>query len=165
MKQTLIASLIALALTGCASIINGKTQDVTLKSVPDGAAITIVNRQGTTVHSGTTPATVNLKRGYGYFKPEIYTVRFQKEGYALKELTLTGQVGGWYFGNLIIGGLVVGMLIVDPLTGGMYTLSPDKVDEALEAVGSKTSRADGSLTVVMAEDVPVEIMKQARRVN
>ena len=75
--------------------------------------------------------TVTLNRGAGYFKPEIYTIKFDKEGYESKEVVVTGQVNGWYFGNIIFGGLILGMLIVDPNTGAMYSLSTDKVDEAL----------------------------------
>jgi len=152
-------------LTGCSTIINGSTQSVSLNSQPDGASVTVVNRGGETVHSGTTPVTLNLKRGSGYFKSESYTVRFEKPGYAPREIVLAGQTSGWYFGNIVIGGLVVGMLIVDPISGGMYTLSPEKAEVALEAMGTKTSQGDNSLTVVMAQDVPADVMKQARRID
>lgn len=109
--------------------------------------------------------TVTLNRGAGYFKPEIYTIKFDKEGYESKEVVVTGQVNGWYFGNIIFGGLILGMLIVDPNTGAMYSLSTDKVDEALVAVGAKTSKVDNSLTIVSINDVPAELMKSARRIN
>lgn len=165
MKPTVAALLLALGLTGCASIINGRTQQVTFGSTPDNAVLTIIDRAGNVVHSGVTPATVSLMRGYGYFKPGHYTVRFEKPGYSPREVSLAGQVSGWYLGNLIIGGMVLGMLIVDPITGGMFTLAPDKVDAALDAVGAKTSRAGDALTVVLVEDVPAEIMKHARRID
>ena len=109
--------------------------------------------------------TLNLKRGSGYFKSESYTVRFEKPGYAPREIVLAGQTSGWYFGNIVIGGLVVGMLIVDPISGGMYRLSPEKAEVALEAMGTKTSQGDNSLTVVIAQDVPADVMKQARRID
>ena len=35
-------------------------------------------KSGTPVHSGTTPITVTLKKGRGYFKPEIYTVALRQ---------------------------------------------------------------------------------------
>jgi hypothetical protein len=165
MKRTLIASAMAIAISGCATIIGSTTQPVTIKSVPEGAMISITNRAGEKIHSGMTPATVTLNRGAGYFKAESYTVKFQKEGYEPREIIVGGHVNGWYFGNIIFGGLIIGMLIVDPLSGAMFTLSPDKVDEGLNAVGAKTSKADGSLTVVLLEDVPAEMMKHARRLN
>jgi hypothetical protein len=47
----------------------------------------------------------------------------------------------------------------------MYSLTTDKVDEALLAVGAKTSKSDGSLTVVSIAEVPEALMKNAKRIN
>ena len=55
----------------------------------------------------------------------------------------------------------LGMLIVDPLSGAMFTLDSDKVDMVLESLGSKNSKADGSLTIVNVSDVPAEVMQFA----
>lgn len=164
MKHLLAAGAAALSLTACATIIGSTTQPVTFQSTPEGATISITNRAGEKIHTGITPATVTLNRGAGYFKPESYTVRFQKDGYEPKEVVVAGNVNGWYFGNIIFGGLVLGMLIVDPLSGAMFTLDADKVDQALNAIDAKTTKSDGSLTIVMRQDVPEDIMKQARRV-
>ncbi len=165
MKKALIAIAIATSLSGCATIIGSTTQPLTIKSTPEGANVVVINRAGEKIHSGVAPMTVTLNRGAGYFKPEIYTIKFDKEGYESKEVVVTGQVNGWYFGNIIFGGLIIGMLIVDPNTGAMYSLSSDKVDEALVAVGAKTSKADNALTIVSVADVPAELMKSARRIN
>lgn len=165
MKKALIAIAVATALSGCATIIGSTTQPLTIKSTPEGANVVVINRAGEKIHSGVAPMTVTLNRGAGYFKPEIYTIKFDKEGYESKEVVVTGQVNGWYFGNIIFGGLIIGMLIVDPNTGAMYSLSNDKVDEALVAVGAKTSKADNALTIVSVADVPAELMKSARRIN
>lgn len=160
-----MAGAVALALTGCATIIGSTTQPLTIKSTPEGAAVSVTNRAGEKIHSGLAPLTVVLNRGAGYFKPEIYTIKFEKEGFESKEVVVIAQVNGWYFGNIIFGGLILGMLIVDPNTGAMYSLSTDKVDEALQAVGAKTSKSDGSLTVVSIADVPEALMKTAKRLN
>ena len=165
MKKALIAIAVATALSGCATIIGSTTQPLTIKSTPEGANVVVINRACEKIHSGVAPMTVTLNRGAGYFKPEIYTIKFDKEGYESKEVVVTGQVNGWYFGNIIFGGLIIGMLIVDPNTGAMYSLSNDKVDEALVAVGAKTSKADNALTIVSVADVPAELMKSARRIN
>jgi len=165
MKKALIAIAIATSLSGCATIIGSTTQPLTIKSTPEGANVVVINRAGVKIHSGVAPMTVTLNRGAGYFKPEIYTIKFDKEGYESKEVVVTGQVNGWYFGNIIFGGLIIGMLIVDPNTGAMYSLSSDKVEEALVAVGAKTSKVDNALTIVSVADVPAELMKSARRIN
>ncbi len=57
MKHTLIAGMAALTFAGCATIITGTTQNVTIKSVPEAAAFTITNRAGEKIHSGNTPFT------------------------------------------------------------------------------------------------------------
>jgi len=165
MKKALIAIAIATSLSGCATIIGSTTQPLTIKSTPEGANVVVINRAGEKIHSGVAPMTVTLNRGAGYFKPEIYTIKFDKEGYESKEVVVTGQVNAWYFGNIIFGGLILGMLIVDPNTGAMYSLSSDKVEEALVAVGAKTSKVDNALTIVSVADVPAELMKSARRIN
>ncbi|MFC7420484.1 hypothetical protein ACFQNF_11445 [Iodobacter arcticus] len=164
MKRVLAASIATLLMSGCSTIIEGKTQHLSFNSVPDSAAITISNRAGEKVHVGTTPASVTLKRGAGYFKPEIYTVRIEKEGFKPKDLTITGSVNGWYVGNILFGGLI-GFLIVDPITGAMYSLAPDAINTSLEALDVKTSKADGSLTIVLAENVPASAWKNARPIN
>lgn len=161
MKRILAASIAALALTGCATIFEGGTQAVTFKSVPESAGIAITNRAGEKIHAGTTPVTLTLKRGAGYFKSEIYNVKIEKEGFKPKELTVTGSVNGWYIGNLLFGGLI-GMLIVDPITGAMYDLAPETISASLDAMDMKTSDAERSLTIVLAENVPTEVWKNAR---
>ncbi len=163
-KRIICVALGTMLLSGCATIFEGGTQPVTFQSVPEAASISIVNRAGEKIHVGTTPATVTLKRGAGYFKSEVYTVRIEKEGYAPKNLTVTGSVNGWYVANILFGG-VVGMLIVDPATGAMYDLDPDTVNATLEAMNIKTSDSKRSLTVVSADEVPSEAMKHARQLK
>jgi hypothetical protein len=160
MKSIFAASAAVLALSGCASIFNGKTQAVVVNSVPDGAALTVANRAGEKVHSGTTPVTLTLNRGAGYFRSEVYTVTLSKEGFAKKEITITATLSGWYIGNILLGG-VLGMVVVDPITGGMFAFPPS-VTGTLEAEEAKTSRADMSLTIVSAEAFTAEQLKAAR---
>lgn len=152
-RSILACAVASLASSGCATIVAKSSQTITVTSVPDAASVSIINKSGAPVHSGTTPITVTLKKGRGYFKPESYTVRFAKDGYQAREVTVRGEVNGWYFGNVIFGGLI-GLLAVDPATGAMYTLKPDAVGATLDAL--KVSRTDGgqSLTVILLASVP-----------
>lgn len=129
MKKTFALGATALALSGCASIFQGSTQPLTITSIPEAASVTVMNRAGDKIHTGVTPVTLTVKRGAGYFKPESYRVVMQKEGYASREIVVTGGVNGWYFGNLIFGGLI-GMVAVDPATGAMYSF-PENVSGTL----------------------------------
>ena len=129
LSQAPAAAAVVVCLSGCASIFNGTTQPVVFSSAPEGAALTITNRAGEAVHTGTTPSTVTLKRGAGYFKSEAYTVNMKKDGFADASQHVDSQVSGWYVANIMLGGLL-GMLIVDPASGGMYSF-PDKVQSTL----------------------------------
>ena len=120
---------------GCASIIDGGPQLISLSSDPDEAKITITDiRRGQNVLTAKTPYTATLKRSAGFFQRAIYRVTFEKEGYEKVEVPLEGRVNGWYLGgNLIFGGLL-GYLIVDPLTGAMWTLAPKDIYMELPVV-------------------------------
>ena len=77
-----IAMVCFFFVSGCATIINGSKNPIAINSNLDGAEISIINKKGEVIHKGTTPATVTLKSGAGYFKGEDYKVIFKKEGYA-----------------------------------------------------------------------------------
>jgi hypothetical protein len=160
MKKTLVAAMALLALSGCASIFNGKTQSITLNSVPPGANVSVTNRAGEKIHTGTTPVTVTLNRGAGYFKSETYVVSLAKEGFAPQEVTLSSAVSGWYIGNILFGGLI-GMLAVDPVSGAMYTF-PDSVTGTLVPKTGKVSQSNDSLTIVSTETLTPAQMALAR---
>lgn len=166
MKNILLVSILAASatFTGCASIISGSSQTLSFKSVPESTQISITNRNGEKVHIGQTPATVTLKKGAGYFKPESYQVAFSKAGYQTKTVNVQGTVSGWYVANIIFGGLI-GLLIVDPATGAMYSLSPGDVNAVLEANDINTNSKEKTLTVILKEDIPFEIMARAKVLN
>jgi uncharacterized protein YceK len=163
MKNLLLTAVFVTTLSGCASIINGPTQSVNIRSTPEGAAVSVTNKAGEKVHTGTAPLTVVLKRSAGYFKPEVYTVAFAKDGFAPKQVVITGTMSGWFIGNILFGG-IIGMLAVDPVTGSIYVL-PDVVGETLEMTPAKTSeKSQGvpSLSIVSTTVLTEEQMKLAR---
>jgi len=143
--RILVASAAACSvlLSSCASIVSRASRDVAIHSNPDGLAFAIVNGQGETVHTGTTPQTVSLSARGGYFKPAKYTVQVKRSGKVVGTHQVTAGINGWYFGNILIGGLV-GMLIVDPLTGAMYRL-PGTI--TVETHTTAAAAAPRSLTV------------------
>ena len=158
----------AVLAAGCASIFGGSEHDVAISSEPDAANITVVNSAGDTVFKGTTPATVKLKGGKGYFKGEDYTVNFSKPGYGDSSTPIKRGVSGWYVaGNLVIGGLI-GWLIVDPATGAMYTLDK-RVLGVLQPVpggaDNTVSAGDTGLRLVSLDDVPAHLRDDLVRIN
>ena len=100
-----------LYLTGCASIISGRTQEVTFKSDPPGATVIVGGRE-----LGRTPVTFQLDRKRGQ------TLMIQKDGYKTETLPLETTMNGWFWGNFLTGGLVGST--TDSLTGAITEYSP-----------------------------------------
>jgi hypothetical protein len=150
-------------LIGCATIMKGSEQKVAFQSTPTGAKVSVFDAAGMLVSDGTTPITLPLKKGASYFQAAKYRVVFESPGRQKKEVWLTGSLeGGWYIaGNLLIGGLL-GWLIVDPLTGAMWTLSPETVNATLDPGVSKT---ESGLHVVLASQVSADVLAQAKLIN
>lgn len=155
-------SLIQLAVTtvligccGCASIITSGDEKIPISSAPSEASVTVFDKKGQTVATGTTPATLKLTKKAGYFKGADYKLVIEKPGYKPFETDIKHDINGWYFGNFGFGGLL-GFLVVDPLTGGMWKLRPDKVDTTLSATGTAEIRAGEGLMVVLKEQLTPE---------
>jgi hypothetical protein len=103
-------SIFALAaLSGCASIASGTSQNITIVSTPTGADCAI-SRQGVVIQQITTPA-------YPTIGKSVYdlTVACSKFGFATSTQVNQSGVEGWVFGNIILGG--IGGLITDRTTG------------------------------------------------
>ena len=157
MKRVLIAAVAVLSLSGCASIMEaGGTQEIKINSVPEGAAISVFDKEGVVAHTGRTPLVLEMERSHGYFDPESYTLLIRKKGYKPQTITLESIPAGWYVGNLFIGGLL-GMLVVDPYTGGIYRLEPDEATKANKNVKFDTpagTQIPSTLTIMLVEDLP-----------
>jgi len=154
------------AFIGCASIIAGGDQKVNIASEPTQATVTILDSNGNQVFNSQTPATASLKKGDGFFKGATYKIKIEKSGYKAQEVMLKSDVNvGWYIvGNIFIGGLL-GWLIVDPLTGAMWTLSPDKVNAQLGSDGSYLQSDKDSLMIVLLQDLPDSLKLQMQPVQ
>lgn len=93
----------ASALTACASMHSGTTQEVKITSNPVGATVyvgvaskkddvtTMINK----VKVGVTPLTVRLSRKSG-------AVELQKEGYATVQVPLHTKMNSWVWGDILL---------------------------------------------------------------
>lgn len=160
-RFALIPAALAI-LSGCASIVSDSQYPVSVITTPAGATFEVRNRAGDVIHSGTTPGSVTLKSGAGYFKGETYTIAFRKEGFADQQTTLNSSLDGWYWGNIVFGGLI-GMLAVDPATGAMYKL-PENTATSLTPVTADAKNAD-SLTLITVDQVPEALRDQLVQIN
>ncbi|MBK1692099.1 PEGA domain-containing protein [Ectothiorhodospira mobilis] len=163
MKPSKIMTAIATTalMTGCASIVGEKNQMVTINSAPSNAAVVIKDENMQKVYSGTTPATLQLRKSDGsYFGGKTYTVELSKEGYETRTMMINSTPNGWYLaGNLVFGGLI-GWLIVDPMTGAMYNLTPDKINASLGEGVAMNGDGHPDITLVLIEDVPMNMREE-----
>jgi hypothetical protein len=160
MKRTWLFGFVVLAvlsLAACATIIAGQDQEISITSEPSGAKVVIYDANNLPVWDSTTPGTATLKKGRGYFEAAQYRVEVTKAGYAKQEFMITGDLDmGWYLiGNFFIGGLL-GWLVIDPLTGAMWTLSPDMIYAPLGQQGAIPDK-EGNLVVILKQDIPEEV--------
>src|SRR5580692_2179207 len=138
--------------SGCATIVHSGPRAVDIASTPPGAKVSVYDRAGTLVMTNTTPFVAKLDTRFGYFKAQNYRLVFEMAGHAPAEVTLESSVSGWYFANLAFGGLV-GMLIVDPLTGAMFNLTPEKIEQPLTSAQAEVIRTGNGVLVVLASQV------------
>lgn len=99
-------------LCSCATIMSGPNQEFTFRTEPTRATVRLNG-----MDIGKTPLTRNLDRS------NSYEVEITMPGYKPYYLRLEKGFNGWYIGNILFGGIVG--LIVDPLTGAIYTLTPE----------------------------------------
>jgi hypothetical protein len=138
MKRLWIAALAATL--GCASIMHGTSQDVSISTNPAGAQITV---DGQTV--GKTPVIAHLKRN------DNHMLKAELPGYAPYEMAFTKSVSGWVWGNVLFGGLIG--LAVDAISGGLYYLTPEQVMGELRS-GPQVSSNDGIAVFIVMQPRP-----------
>ncbi|MDR3711454.1 MAG: PEGA domain-containing protein [Puia sp.] len=106
--------------SGCASVMNGPSQEVSISSNPSGAAIIV---DGETI--GATPLIVVLSR------KKRYRIRLSREGYLPYEMSFSRKVSGLVAGDFALGVGPLGLL-ADRQSGAMYKLSPGQLNVALK---------------------------------
>ena len=132
-----VAALAApLAVLACASIMHGKSQEVSIASTPSGATVTVDNEA-----LGTTPVVAKLKR------KDKHVIAVKMDGYQPFELTTTRSTSGWVWGNILFGGLIG--LAVDLGTGGAYKVNPAQISAQLTQAHASATFEDGMLYVVL----------------
>ncbi len=169
MKKIIISTCLAssIFISGCATIVGDKTQTIPISSTPSDANILITDENGTQVFKGLTPTSVSLNKSDGsYWGKKSFTVKISKAGYESQVIPITASANGWYIGgNLIFGG-IIGWFIVDPLNGSMYTLSPEQITSGLgEKTAHNNSSNDGSISVMLIQDVPPSLRNKMTRIN
>ncbi|WP_305825573.1 PEGA domain-containing protein [Massilia brevitalea] len=127
--QALAAAAITLALSGCASIQSGTSQNVKVSSNPAGATVYVALKKDGVVTNkvavGVTPLTVTLSRKHG-------SVFVEKEGYTPVEVSLTTRMNPWMWGNILLTSPL--STSIDTSTGASREYDPGEYMVDLQAV-------------------------------
>ena len=119
-KRVLVC-FVAFNVVGCASVMNGSSQNIGITSTPTGAKVTIDNKP-----VGVTPVVTDLSRKDGHI------VTIEMPGYKPVGLTLAKGTSNWVWGNLFLLPAAPIGLGIDYVNGGMYKLSPEQIHADLD---------------------------------
>lgn len=125
-----------MALTSCATIINGTTQSINIASNPTKANVFVDN-----MLVGDTPIIVHLTRR------DNHLVRIELNGYMPYEAAFTRELSGWVFGNILFGGFIG--LAVDAVTGAIYRLTPENIQAEMKQANICYSKKTEDSTILI----------------
>jgi hypothetical protein len=135
MKTTflVLAAAAGMALSGCATVMNGTNIDYMTETDPAGADVVFLNGL-----KCTSPCTLELKRGADT------RVDITKPGYEPVYVLIQSRLAGSTFGNILAGGIIGG--VVDGGNGASNTLAPRPLSVRLAPTGS------GKLAMLLDKD-------------
>lgn len=127
MKAARVVCVLALALTvvGCATIISGTSQLMSVNANVDGAQVHLITAAGEQL-LGTTPLSTRVKRG------QEGTLRVSAPGHRPYESALNKKINTVFWVNIFIGGTFGST--TDYTTGAMYEYEPSTFMVTLQPV-------------------------------
>lgn len=163
-KLTALLLTASMVFSNCATIVSKSSYPVSIHTNPAGAQVTITDKKGKEIYTGTSPSVVRLKAGAGFFSKAEYQVKLTTKDYSEKVIPVTFKLNGWYFGNIVFGGLV-GLLIVDPASGAMWKIAKyaDDINETL--IKSTVLITEPTLKIMDIKDVPQNMKENLVRVK
>ena len=114
--------LIALCLTGCATIMTGTNHVLTVNSNVENAKVYVNG-----IYRGETPIRLDLPTN-----EKVYTIKLEAKGYVPYTEVLQRKASGWVWGNIFLGGIIG--LGVDMATGGLYIYDKDNISGNLNKI-------------------------------
>jgi hypothetical protein len=152
--RPLVAALLLLTTTACATVQHGPVQRIIVDSDPQDALVRTSECGPGATKEVRTPAEVWVSR-----RAERCTLTFLSRGHYTERVTLTRRVSDDYFGNvavaaemccdgdwlgwLVLGGLFAGTgFAVDTATGAMFEQDPHEVFVKFEPVSEEQPEAE-----------------------
>ena len=141
-KTLLATSVLAVGLSGCATVMNGTNVDYTTETNPSGALVKFTS--GATC---TTPCELEFQR------KNDQRADISLEGYEPTYVLIQSKLGGSSFGNIILGGGIGA--VVDGTNGASNRLYPRPLIVQLAKIGS------GDEAVLLDKDGEVQMTVRA----
>lgn len=104
----LAAGIILVCGVGCALIVDGTKQTVTINTFPPGAQVDVNGKREVS------PATFELKRN------TVYNVKITKDGYRTENIVTNRKLNPWIIGNI----LYIPAVIIDFIDGAAWEIKP-----------------------------------------
>jgi hypothetical protein len=95
LSNALLILLLLVAVNGCATIIHGTTQDISVTTDPAGADLLVDGRE-----HFKSPATITMKR------KDDHTVEISREGYKSEKIDVKGVISAAVLGDFLAGGAI-----------------------------------------------------------
>ncbi len=134
-RLLLAASFLVLVLPGCASIVTGHNQSVSIETPEcEGATCSLTNSKGTWYVKS--PGSVTVHRAYGDL-----TITCAKDGFPSATNAVASTTKGMAFGNIIFGGVIGAG--VDIGTGAAYDY-PTLISNPIACKGTPPPANSGS---------------------
>ncbi len=127
-KMSLVAAWLGITVVlapGCASIVHGSGQEVSISSDPSGAYVFVDGQK-----MGRTPMSANLKR------KRSHQLVVHKDGYKDEDRIIQRVLSGTVAGNILAGGFIGWG--VDAITGAQWRLVPTTLHVKLDPLPSGT---------------------------
>lgn len=132
MKKCMTLAACIIALSGCASVVSGTHQSLSVTTHPvKGAQCVLENNKGKW-YINETPASVTVHRSYNNL-----LVRCEKDGYAKNELSIKSLTKPAAFGNVLLGGAAGAA--IDMANGAAYDY-PSEIHIPLRPNAVKSSK-------------------------
>lgn len=100
MKNIILLPALILSLSSCASIIDGRSQQIAINSDPQGAECRLI-RKGDIIGKVITPGSVYIEK-----TKDDMTIECKKPGYMPNSISNHSGAAGSTFGNILAGGLI-----------------------------------------------------------
>ena len=143
--KLVIVSQLCVLFTGCATIIHGRRQNVSVSTNHPGATIS----DG--VNTVTAPAMLNLKRDRDYL------LTISKPGFETETVKVTHVIDGLVALNLLTPGVVIGWG-VDAISGAQWRLEPETISVNLRPLNESDKKNPGETLESKLQEI--EVLKQ-----